>query len=128
KASGTSQENDQPGCRFGHHARNDGARVSWQATDAAAKAGVDVNGKKLTLGEKAILMVIAHHINSGNGTAWPSMGTLAREAGCSRRHAIRIVKRFRDGGLNKYSSTGSQGQNVYSLVTPSDTGVNETQR
>jgi biotin operon repressor len=47
---------------------------------------------------KMVLLVLANKANF-SGECWPSMATLAREAGISRRHVIRCLKKLRELGL-----------------------------
>jgi len=50
-----------------------------------------------------------------NGAAWPSLTTLAREVGASRRQTIRHVNELRDLGLIASERTGTRASNTYQL-------------
>ncbi len=48
--------------------------------------------------ERGLIGLIADNANHDHGFAWPSIGTLARETGCSERHVKRMLKGFVDAG------------------------------
>jgi hypothetical protein len=41
---------------------------------------------------RLVLLVIAHHVSTGNGEAWPSISTIAREARCSKSSVRSAIK------------------------------------
>lgn len=57
---------------------------------------LNLEDDQLTPTDKLILIGIANH--DGDGGAWPSMGTLARYAGCTRRTARKSVRQLEERG------------------------------
>lgn len=48
---------------------------------------------------KCVALGLAWHANAESGHAWPSLPTIAREAGLSERHAKRAMQRLRELGV-----------------------------
>ena len=71
----------------------------------------------LTPYEKVVLLVIRSHIN-GEGVAWPSFATIAKETKCSRRQIITIIAALRDKGLLTVTSRGDRKVNEYRTSEP----------
>jgi hypothetical protein len=64
---------------------------------------------------KLILIILADYVNEGNGNAaWPSVTTVAMQAGTSIRHARRIIRELETEGVLKTTrQAGLRGTNKY---------------
>jgi hypothetical protein len=64
---------------------------------------------------KLILIILADYVNEGNGNAaWPSVTTIAMQAGTSIRHARRIIRELEtEGVLKTMRQAGLRGTNKY---------------
>jgi hypothetical protein len=68
--------------------------------------------------EKLVLLFIADHANEKTQQCWPSLGTIAKEAGLSTRSVIRSVNRLVELGLLDRAdrfSNNRQTSNVYTV-------------
>lgn len=80
----------------------------------------------------AVYACIARHVNQKTGVAWPSLATIARETGMSRRQASQSVKRLKELGLLKVRlrvrDDGGLASNEYILVNiePGSADVQDT--
>ncbi len=74
---------------------------------------------KLNGRAQALLVVLICHRNSKDGTAWPTMETLASLLGISRRRVVDLVKDLRDGGLiqTKHKRVGVDTRLIYTFPT-----------
>ena len=79
--------------------------ISWVLDYSAAR-----------LGAKLVLISIANHAKADGTDAWPSISTLAREAGLSDRQVQRAIKELVEiGELSIVFNGGPKGTNLYSL-------------
>jgi len=64
---------------------------------------------------KLILIILADYVNEGNGNAaWPSVTTVANQAGTSIRHTRRIIRELEaEGVLITTRQAGLRGTNKY---------------
>lgn len=64
---------------------------------------------------KLILIILADYVNEGNGNAaWPSVTTVANQAGTSIRHTRRIIRELEtEGVLVTTRQAGLRGTNKY---------------
>jgi AraC-like DNA-binding protein len=74
----------------------------------------------LSSNRKFVLLMIADHYNEADRCAWPSMSTLARETGMSRRSVVRCIADLEATGLLEAEQwinwdTGKQMANRYYL-------------
>ena len=57
--------------------------------------------------ERLVLVALATHANR-DSVCWPSVATLAREAGTTERHAYRVLQRLHDRGAFSRRSGGGR--------------------
>jgi hypothetical protein len=81
------------------------------------------SASKSTGSARTLLLVIASHVNPDTGWAWPSLDTLAREAGLQRRRTIDLVHLLEGlGELQVRRGHGRGHVNFYRVyVTPEET-------
>lgn len=72
---------------------------------------------------KLVLIILADYVNEGNGNAaWPSVTTVANQAGTSIRHTRRVIRELEvEGVLITTRQAGLRGTNKY--VIDLDAGV-----
>jgi len=77
---------------------------------------------------KLILIILADYVNEAKGNAaWPSVTTVALQAGASIRHTRRIIRELEtEGVLKTQKQAGRYGTNKYviDVETPVDNSVN----
>jgi hypothetical protein len=77
---------------------------------------------------KLILILLADYVNEAKGNAaWPSVTTVALQAGASIRHTRRIIRELEaEGVLKTQKQAGRYGTNKYviDVETPVDNSVN----
>lgn len=77
---------------------------------------------------KLILVILADYVNEAKGNAaWPSVTTVALQAGASIRHTRRIIRELEaEGVLKTQKQAGRYGTNKYviDVETPVDNSVN----
>lgn len=74
--------------------------------------------EKLCRNELAVYLQIAAYIDGSSWDAWPSVATIARAAGCTRRTVQRSVAKLEKRGLIRVTTGGGRkGPNVYRLTT-----------
>ena len=77
---------------------------------------------------KLILVILADYVNESKGNAaWPSVTTVALQAGASIRHTRRIIRELEaEGVLKTQKQAGRYGTNKYviDVETPVDNSVN----
>lgn len=66
---------------------------------------------RLSRGALAVLTAITDHAN-GDGIAWPSLTTLARECGIDRSTVCRIVRDLKSGGYLHVAQAGSRSRST----------------
>ena len=66
---------------------------------------------RLSRGALAVLIAITDHAN-GDGIAWPSLTTLARECGIDRRTAMRALGDLKSGGYLHVAQAGSRSRST----------------
>jgi DNA-binding transcriptional regulator YhcF (GntR family) len=67
--------------------------------------------------EKLILLALANRVD-GDGDCWPSMSTIAKDAGVSRATVMRVVTKLEDQGLvslERRTSSHGKSSHVYTL-------------
>ena len=76
--------------------------------------------------EKLVLLALADNAND-EGIAWPSIGTIARKCGVSRRYAIEILNNLETLGLievqHRRIDELKNQTNIYRVVIPASLGV-----
>jgi len=72
------------------------------------------------LADRAIMWALTNRAND-NGECWPSLSTIAKEAGISRRTVSRRIPRIIAMGELAYKQGGKHSSNVYTItLTPGD--------
>jgi hypothetical protein len=84
--------------------------VSWALREQALTTGI---------AERMVLVVLAEHADPYGRNAWPSIDTVAAEAGMSRPHARRALRQLREvGAIVPEPVRGDHSPVTYRLSTP----------
>lgn len=88
--------------------------MSWKASGAAKEITKGVQGEKLRIADKLVLMVLSDDFNEDKKMAWPSQNLLAKRCLCTPRGLRGILERLERFGLIKIVHRGKSG-NQYIL-------------
>lgn len=93
----------------------DARRPGWFWADNTL---IDVYAPRIGAHGIAVYMMLVRHLN-GDGACWPSMATIARTLGISRRKVVDCIKRLQDEGLidveNREADKKGTISNLYTI-------------